>query len=124
MKIFLDDQGRDARKDWVPEDWRRAVNFFEFRALVEGAIESGEKIEAISFDNDLGEGELEGWEIARWLYENHPEIMNENPELRVHSANPEGRKSLEHHLNFWRKNWEELVEARKRPDPWSEIKIK
>ena len=70
MKIFLDDQGRDIRESWVPQDWRRAVNFQEFKELVEESYRTGDNIEAISFDNDLGEetGELtEGLEIMKWM---------------------------------------------------------
>ncbi|HAU07544.1 MAG: hypothetical protein UW46_C0007G0009 [Candidatus Yanofskybacteria bacterium GW2011_GWF1_44_227] len=124
MKIFLDDQGNDERRSWAPEDWRRAINFLEFKELVEEALRTGEVIEAISFDNDLGDGEKDGWEVLKWLSETHPEMMESGPELSVHSANPEGRKALEHHIDFWRRNYKEMGEAKSRPDPWAEIKIK
>lgn len=118
MKIFLDDLFDTDRKSWVPEGWAGARNFAEFKRLIEESLRQGEKIEGISFDNDLGEGEAEGWEIAKWLTEAHPEIFAENPELRVHSANPSGRQNLEHYLELGREHYKELIEAKERPDPW------
>ncbi|KKR36159.1 MAG: hypothetical protein UT69_C0034G0001, partial [Candidatus Yanofskybacteria bacterium GW2011_GWE1_40_10] len=67
MKIFLDDQGNDERRSWAPEDWRRAINFLEFKELVEEALRTGEVIEAISFDKEIDDGEKEGWEVLKWL---------------------------------------------------------
>ena len=80
MKIFLDDQGRDVRQGWVSEDWRRAINFEEFKTLIEEAHKTGEPIEAISFDNDLGEDENnsvlpDGYACAKWLvYESNLDL--------------------------------------------------
>jgi len=124
MKIFLDDLAETERNSWVPDGWSTARNFTEFKSLIDEALTKGESIEGISFDNDLGEGEKEGWEILKWLYENHPEIMRGNPELKIHSANPEGRRAMEHHITFWQKNYKELIEAKDRPSPWDEIKLK
>jgi vacuolar-type H+-ATPase subunit I/STV1 len=67
MKIFLDDLYETERKSWIPEGYVGAKNFAEFKSLLEDALARGEKIEGLSFDNDLGEGEMDGWEIARWL---------------------------------------------------------
>ncbi|QQG45558.1 MAG: hypothetical protein HYW89_01340 [Candidatus Sungiibacteriota bacterium] len=124
MKIFLDDLVETERKDWKPEGWVGVKNFTEFQGVLEKALAEGEKIEGLSFDNDLGEGEMEGWEIAKWLTETHPEIFAENPELRVHSANPEGRKSLEHYFGLGHEHFRELIDAKERPHPWGEMERK
>jgi hypothetical protein len=121
MKIFLDDQWETDRKSWVPAGYVGVKNFVEFKKLAEDALARDEKIEAISFDNDLGTGEPEGWEIAKWLVEKHPEVFAHNPEIKIHSANPEGRAALEHHLAFGQNNWAELVAAKDRPHPWGEM---
>ena len=123
MKIFLDDKFDSERKDWIPEGYVGAKNFAEFKGLFEGAIEKGEKIEGLSFDNDLGEGEMEGWEIAKWITETHPEIFAENPELRAHSMNRAdsgGREKIDQYFELGRKRYKELIEAKERPHPWGE----
>ena len=127
MKIFLDDQGRDIRESWVPQDWRRAVNFKEFKELVEESYRTGDNIEAISFDNDLGEetGELtEGVEIMKWVSENYPELLKPAVEISIHSQNNVARELMLGKLKFWREHIEELIAAKERPDPWDEIKVK
>ena len=122
MKIFLDDLGHTDRKHWVPEGWRVAINFNEFKALIEEADQKNEKIEAISFDNDLGEGEKEGWEILKWLSENRPELFRkENVELGVHSDNNTAKENMESKIKNWQENVYELVAAKERPDPWAEL---
>jgi hypothetical protein len=124
MKIFLDDLCETERKDWMPEGYTGVKNFSEFKKLFEETLKRGEKIEGISFDNDLGEGEMEGWEIARWLTKMHPEIFAENPELRIHSANPSGRKNLEHYTELGQRHYKELIEAKGKPHPWGEVEQK
>ncbi|GEM_PF-1930138 len=121
MNIFLDDQIYTDRKDWVPKGWVGVVNFAEFKAVFEEALTSAEKIEAISFDNDLGEGEKEGWEIVKWLTEEYPEFFAEQPELLIHSANPEGRKNLSHYITLGLTHYAELIKAKSLPHPWGEI---
>jgi hypothetical protein len=124
MKIFLDDLCENERKNLIPEGYVGAKNFLEFKALIESALSNNEKIEGISFDNDLGEGEVEGWEIARWITEKYPEIFAGNPELSIHSANPSGRKNIEHYLNLGLLHHKELIEAKDRPHPWGEMEKK
>ncbi len=124
MKIFIDDQAYTDRDGWVPKNWRRAVNFEEFKNLLEEAQKEGETIEAVSFDNDLGEGEKEGWEILQWLSENHPEMFRPEVSLEVHSANSEAAVRMRGKIKFWREHVDELIEAKERPDPWAELKVK
>jgi hypothetical protein len=59
----------------------------------------------ISFDNDLGEGMREGWQLAEWIEEKayNKEILP--LKWRVHSQNPVARKriadSMENADKFW-----------------------
>lgn len=62
---------------------------------------------AISFDNDLGEGELEGYDFAKWLVEEDQEgrlDLPRNFSWNVHSANPLAwgniNAILENYVNF------------------------
>jgi hypothetical protein len=85
MKIWLDDE-RPA-----PEGWRHVKTFDEFRV----AFETG-PVEAVSFDNDLGWGQREGWEIANWLRDEVVAGRITAPiSLRVHTANPAARPRIE-----------------------------
>ena len=124
MKIFLDDQHNTDRKTWIPTGYIGVKNFDEFRVLLESALKAGEQIEAISFDNDLGEGEMEGWEIARWLTSKHPEIFSQNPELNVHSANTPARKNIAHYINLGLRHYKELIIAKDLPNPWENLEKK
>jgi hypothetical protein len=124
MKIFLDDQFDSERRGLLPEGYVGVRNFTEFKQVLEGTLTRDEQIESISFDNDLGEGEMEGWEIAKWLTEEHPEIFAQNPELKIHSNNPSGRKNLEHYIELGRQHYQELMEAKEKPHPWREMEKK
>ena len=96
MTIYIDDTR-------TPDDFEYntvARNFDEFRALVERAEIGGEVIGKISFDNDLGEGEKEGWKMLRWLAENYPKYFDGRTDLRVHSANPVARKKMEEFIKY------------------------
>lgn len=124
MKIFLDDLFDTERKSLIPEGYVGARDFFEFKKLLDEALRRGETIEGLSFDNDLGEGTMEGWEIAKWLTEFHPEIFAGNPELRAHSANPSARKNIEYYFELGRNHYKELIEAKDRPHSWGEMERK
>ncbi|HCB55457.1 TPA: hypothetical protein DEP26_00575 [Candidatus Uhrbacteria bacterium] len=124
MKIFLDDQinepGMPNRQ--VPEGYIGVRNFEEFKEILEEALAREEPIEALDFDNDLGDGQMEGWEIAKWLTETHPEIFEKIEVLRVHSENRGGgRDRIEHYFNDGKQHWREMVEAKNLPSPWGEM---
>ena len=99
MKIYLD----DLREQ--PSGWTLARTFQEFKQL----IDSGEPIEAIAFDHDLGEGEPEGYDIVKWLAEYKPEVILSS-EITSHSANPVGRENIETFVASCRRNPEALLE--------------
>ncbi len=124
MKIFLDDQmnepGMPNRQ--VPEGYVGVRDFEEFKGALEEALTRGEKIESLDFDNDLGEGKMEGWEIAKWIAEVHPEIFEEISELKAHSENRGGgREKIERYFEYGRLHWRELKEAKEAPHPWGEM---
>jgi hypothetical protein len=103
MRIYLDDLRA------APDGWTRAHNFNEFRAL----IQNGQPIEAISFDHDLGEGEPEGYDIVKWLGNNHPEIIiDEEVEFTVHSDNGPGKENIREYIEFCRRRGKEMIEAK------------
>ncbi len=128
MKIWLDDQLDDPETPvrHTPEGWIGAKTSSEFKKIVEDALEKGESIEAISFDNDLGE-KVEGRHLVKWLQEQHPEIIELNPEieLEVHSANNVAGPEMKRELEILRRHHKELIEAKNKPHPFEgEIKIK
>lgn len=88
MRIYLDDddEGRPT-----PEGYERAHNLAELREILEK--QPKEAIEEMSFDNDLGEGEKEGWEIMQWLAREHQERYPKK--TRVHSANGPAAERME-----------------------------
>lgn len=121
MKIFLDDLYETERKSLMPEGYVGVKNFEEFKKLLEETLERGEKIEGLSFDNDLGEGEMDGWEIAKWLTVEHPEIFEGSPELTAHSSNPSARESIVYFFDLGQRKYKELMEAKNKPYPWGEL---
>lgn len=84
MKIWLDDI-REA-----PEGWRRARTVWEIKFIL-----ISNRVEEISLDHDLGENQPTGYDLIKWL---EKKVMTEGysfPKIRVHSANPVGRKNIE-----------------------------
>ena len=128
MKIWLDDQidDQDAPERHAPEGWTGVRNFAEFKALIERAPPTGEPIETIDFDNDLGtdpEGalELDGHYILNWLKDTYPEyIVGEGISLRVHSRNIIENEAMRKDIELWRRHPQEVLEAKNRPNPWGE----
>ena len=82
MKIFLDDERNPI--DWVNYDdtWIVAKNCEEFKKIIIQAYHNLEELEVISFDNDLGENEPEGYDCAKWLV-NELFVI---PEISISSA--------------------------------------
>ena len=77
MKLWLDD------KRWAPKDWIHAQT-------VDTCIQvlKTRQVSHVSFDNDLGEGEQEGYIALNWLEEIvHDDPSFPLPEITVHSAN-------------------------------------
>ncbi len=118
MKIFLDDE-----REPVGEGWTIVRTPDEFKRIVEQAIASHEPIEAIYFDNDLGEA-LEGRHLLEWIINTHPEYVSENCEMEVHSQNSVGRESMERAIQFFKEYRTEFIEAKNRPHPFGEVEFR
>lgn len=126
MKIYLDDDLVSPNRK-TPEGWTRALNVQEFYELIDKALTMGEKIESISFDNDLGEPRLEneGRSALKRLMNTYPELLKEGLKVSIHTDNNEARDAMRKDLQYWREHIDELIEAKDRPDPWAELdKIK
>lgn len=88
MKIFLDDERK--LPNWMEQEggWVIARTPFEFMKLIADGLK---EVQAISFDNDLGAGWKEGWELLNEI-EKMVRLGGEPlPELMVHTANPAAR---------------------------------
>lgn len=85
MKIWLDDE-RDA-----PEGWTRVYTIEQLQTLLRT-----NKVTDISLDHDLGDGNQTGYDFLNWL---EAQVFigkwKNIPELKIHSANPVGRKNME-----------------------------
>ena len=90
MRVYLDDT-REA-----PAGWVRAHTPEEVIEL----LRSG-SVEALSLDHDLGltsdAGERTGYDVLRWLEKAVATgaWVLPLPEIRIHSANPVGRRRME-----------------------------
>ena len=105
--LFLDDERMPADVYWekLPDvDWTIVRSY---DAFVKTITERGIPIH-ISFDNDLGEDQLEGRHCAKWLVDH---ILDNDPKAEfaftVHSMNPVAAVAIEGYLtNFF--EWREL----------------
>jgi hypothetical protein len=77
MKIYMD----DARE--TPDGWTRTYTVEEtITALLT------RQVTHLSLDNDLGEGQPEGYKVIDWLEETvHGDMHFPMPEVYVHSSN-------------------------------------
>ncbi len=120
MKIYLDD---DPKERHPPSgEWVRVFTPDEFKETVIRAHETGEPIEAISFDNDLG-FKVEGRHLFQWLLDTYPEDVVGTTEIEIHSENNEAKRWMRGTLDWARRNKEQILEMKNRPDPWSDMKI-
>lgn len=63
-----------------------------------------ERISYISFEHDLGE-DMSGYDCCKLLvgYDADYQILADDFEFNVHSANPVGKQNIIHYLNNWLK---------------------
>ena len=91
MKIFLD----DVRE--TPEGWARVFTVEELWVSYNLCLAYGGVVDAVSLDNDLGDGIPEGYTFLDELEEkvaNNP-LYPIPKEIRIHSANPVARKRMQ-----------------------------
>lgn len=95
MKIFLDDV-RDA----PDETWRVCRTYLDFIRLIDSCVAYGTRIDAISFDHDLGYTGSVGYKMNGYKAVCLVEFLIHTGKLEVgelycHSANPSGRAKIE-----------------------------
>jgi hypothetical protein len=118
MKIFLDDLD-------MPEanhaQWEIARTPEKFKALVLEAMDSGEPVEAIQFDNDLGITDesvvcKEGRDCLEWLSQVYPEVIvgDENgagkAELILRTDNSVAGRAMQEYYQFCLSHAKEIRE--------------
>ena len=91
VSVFLDDI-RPA-----PKGFLRTYTVRETIALIKELQAEGDVIDVLSLDNDLGEGESEGYKVLDWLEE---EFFTDGSfvlpnRIVVHSSNPSARMRME-----------------------------
>ena len=114
MKIWLDDQlNTDIKVRQTPLGWVGVQNSQQFKEVVTEAIEKREQIEAIDWDNDLGE-ELEGVHLLRWYCDTYPEIAIKTRML-VHTENETAKREMVKTFKDLREKPQEFLEKKNRP---------
>lgn len=84
LNIFLDDERQ------TPDGYIRTYTVAETIKLI-----SEGNCSIVSLDNDLGEGQAEGFNVANWIEEKvYTDDTFMPPEIRVHSANPVRRDAM------------------------------
>ena len=118
MKIWLDDL-REAPQDYyrvylveeavneimrcereIDYAWSQHILGYMNRDLFERYLQIFTLVE-ISCDNDLGEGNAEGYKLLDWL-----EATGRNYPIRIHSANPVARQRMQAIIQ--RNGWTEV----------------
>lgn len=92
ISIYLDDERFPKTK----RNWLIVRNYKQF---VDAFHKYGPLISYISFDNDLGFNQLEGYDCAKWLV-NEGIVIDD---FNVHSANPVAKENITYLLNNWKK---------------------
>ena len=77
------------------EDEECEVVWVKTQPEFENYIKENGLPDLISFDNDLGIGNGEGYECAKWLIEYCMDKDKELPGWHVHSANPVAKENIE-----------------------------
>lgn len=87
MKVYLDDLRN------TPQGW---VRVYSAQELIELFETSGNEIEEISLDHDLGDGMQTGYDFMKWLEsEVYEGRITKVPYMDFHTANPIGRQNME-----------------------------
>lgn len=85
FKVFLDDIRMPPDNSWViVRDVKQAQHLLR-----------SEAVEVLSLDHDLGDDVPTGYDLVKWIEEEvfHGRLIP--PVMKIHSANPVGRKNME-----------------------------
>lgn len=100
-KIWLDDIRTPPNNDWI---WEKSVA--EVMVRLEIANLLGYDIAILSLDNDLGDGEQEGYVVLDKLEERtfRHDNFKTPKKIQIHSANPVARRRMEQIIekNGWK----------------------
>ena len=111
MRIWLDDERLPPSGTWT---W--AKTYEEAISLLKN-----ERVEEISFDNDLGE-KMEGYDVAKWIEEMAANGAIDEIAWKVHSGNIVGRKNIEAAMrkadSFWQNEQDEEEEEIEEDGEW------
>jgi len=105
-KLWLD----DVRP--MPDDfdyWAKTVDEAKMYILNQSVVQDQKKeneIMFISFDHDLGLGQEDGIELAKWLESKAYYGIGKQLKWRVHSANPVGVKNITATMQSCDRYWE------------------
>ena len=101
MKIWIDDL-RNPRQHGKPD-----YLWFTEPDMVMSFLDQN-IITAISFDHDLGEGRLTGYDIAKYIEELAATGRHQRIEWTIHSSNPVGRTNIELAMMQADRYWDEI----------------
>ena len=105
IRLWLDDE-RDPTRPEIQNKFGAQGNEIWIKTVDE-AIEYLKQgnVEHISFDNDLGEGEKEGYQLAKWIEEQAYLKQLSKIEWNVHSQNPPASLSISAAMSQADKFW-------------------
>ena len=87
MKVWLDDERK------APSGWK---HFKGVKELISFYKKNYDNIDSMSLDHDLGENVPTGYDFVIWLEEMvFTGKYNTIPKMKVHSANPVGKKRMQ-----------------------------
>jgi len=92
ISIYLDDERFPKTK----RNWLIVRNYKQFTKVFK---KYHPLTQYVSFDNDLGPNQPEGYDCAKWLVKENIVLKDFN----VHSANPVARENITCLLNNWKK---------------------
>lgn len=108
MKVFLDDIRNPSlvysgfREPWTDEGWEIARTGHRAIEL----INTG-NVKVISFDHDLGEDTLTGYDVAKHIERLAAEGALSKMDWNVHSANPVGARNITAAMGSAERFWKE-----------------
>ena len=100
MKLWLDDVREPLNKSW---HWVKTGEE-AIELLKQGMVDS------ISFDHDLGEEGISGYDVAKWIEEMAAHGGMDRLVWRIHSANPVGQKNIQAAMNSAERFWHDVGE--------------
>ena len=90
------------------DDEECEVHWVKTQSEFENYIKENGLPDLISFDNDLGIGNGEGYDCAKWLVKYCMDNIVQCPKWYVHSSNPVAKENIEKLLNNFKKAYERI----------------